>query len=37
MSEPLAISLFSGIDDRLGAAAVLAARAAAMDPTRACT
>jgi peroxiredoxin family protein len=30
MSEPLAISLFSGTDDRLGAAAVLVAGAAAM-------
>lgn len=31
MGEPLAISLFSGTDDRLGAAAVLVAGAAAMD------
>jgi len=30
MSEPLAITLFSGTDDRLGAAAVLVAGAAAM-------
>jgi peroxiredoxin family protein len=30
MSEPLAISLFSGTDDRLGAAAVLVAGAAAL-------
>ena len=30
MGEPLAISLFSGTDDRLGAAAVLVAGAAAL-------